>query len=719
MRYLKFLLITSILMVSCNKEAKIIDVSQGAEEQNVKLILSLNIELVLQPSGSDPNPGYNTEENFSVFENVFSEEVNLTFTSTNSNYVNTLTFNANDLTTPPTIKIPYGSYTWSIEDSTPETPLADYLFRNYLPVFGSGSIDIFEPSVSLDISVSTDFGLVSVEENMVSAAKIVNADQHEKPLTLKDGYYYIYAKEGTDNKLMIEENIYNTTISLLINDTGEIVAGRHYNYILTLSDSEVSSITLEAEPFVQEDYYIQPNYDSSTRDINDLYEHLYKSGSGGVGGQEDYGIKTQDIQLDILSGDMPIINKAYNRLTGISELTATMEPSNNYNLVAWNFFYETINIANNLIESLGGSEYTPETDIQRYNLGQAIAARGWAYFWLSNIFIDDLSNLSSLGVPIYLNSNEEHLPRSTVQESLNQAISDLHKARQLLYDFNRASKIQFNRDIVDGILAYVYGSLNDWQEAANYALRVINSGYPIMTAEEVAYMGPEDTIGGFNDVNSHPGIIWGVDITTENELNSLQTWWGWMDYYSYSYQATGNYKAIDLDLYYKISENDVRKNQFSSSIGPLLPTGKFYYKGAQENGFRGFSGPQSNIDSDNHYMRISEFYLLYSEASFHLGNEGEAISYLKFLLDKRIEDTSYLNSLTGQNLLNEIINQTRIELFGEGKSYFLMKRERMSKTRGDNWLDFPGETFSHNDDRLTYEIPQSIIDTNPNINGQN
>ena len=48
-----------------------------------------------------------------------------------------------------------------------------------------------------------------------------------------------------------------------------------------------------------------------------------------------------------------------------------------------------------------------------------------------------------------------------------------------------------------------------------------------------------------------------------------------------------------------------------------------------------------------------------------------------------------------------------------------MKRQRKSITRGGNWLDFAGETFQHNDDRLTYEIPEEEILYNPNITYQN
>ena len=64
-----------------------------------------------------------------------------------------------------------------------------------------------------------------------------------------------------------------------------------------------------------------------------------------------------------------------------------------------------------------------------------------------------------------------------------------------------------NQDIVRGILAYTYGALNDWSKTEEYAQKVVTAGYPIMTAEEVTVLGDDDTIGGFNDVNSHPGIM--------------------------------------------------------------------------------------------------------------------------------------------------------------------------------------------------------------------
>ncbi len=88
-------------------------------------------------------------------------------------------------------------------------------------------------------------------------------------------------------------------------------------------------------------------------------------------------------------------------------------------------------------------------------------------------------------------------------------------------------------------------------------------------------------------------------------------------------------------------------------------------------------------------------------------------------MDHRIPDTSYLDALSGADLQDEVYLQTRIELWGEGKSYLAMKRLRKTITRGSNWLDFAGQSFDYNDERLTFEIPEIEIRNNPNISEQN
>ena len=126
-----------------------------------------------------------------------------------------------------------------------------------------------------------------------------------------------------------------------------------------------------------------------------------------------------------------------------------------------------------------------------------------------------------------------------------------------------------------------------------------------------------------------------------------------------------------------------------------------------------------NIDSDSHYMRIAEMYLLHAEAAAENGNVNAARTSLKALLDLRLDDSSYVDALSADQLAEEAALQARLELWGEGQSYFIMKRRRETRTRGSNWLDFAGQSFSHDDEKLTYEIPQNEILFNTNLGGQN
>ena len=487
--------------------------------------------------------------------------------------------------------------------------------------------------------------------------------------------------------------------------------------ILTLSSCAKDFLEVYPSEFLSQEQVTaaaEVNPEVSKATLLGIYENLYRRGSGGTTAQEDFGITSQYMNLDILSADMAHLGKSYNRQTDISELTATVDPTNQNNYRPWRFLYRVINLSNLIIDGAGGNDVVPETENGRHTIGQAKALRGYAYYFLAHIFAEDISDLSKAVLPIYTSAEDLDLPKSTLQEVFDQVISDLTDAETLLEGFVRAEKIEINQDVVRGLLANTYGALNDWPQTEIYAKKVIDAGYPIMTADEVALLpGETGAIGGFNDINSVPGIMWGINITPEGQgLASLFSWWGFMDQYSYSYAAVGNSKGMDATLHSNFRTDDIRRLQFSST---LRPAGKFYYKGAELNGFRSFSGPQLNIDSDSHYMRVSEFYLLHAEAAAENGNYGIARTSLKALLNLRLTDVSYIDALPDAALANEAALQARLELWGEGKSYFIMKRRRETRTRGANWLDFAGQSFSHTDEKLTFDIPQQENLFNPNL----
>src|SRR5690606_36035803 len=348
---------------------------------------------------------------------------------------------------------------------------------------------------------------------------------------------------------------------------------------------------------------------------------------------------------------------------------------------------------------------------QRHIMGQAKAMRAYSYFYLANLYAKEYGTGSEMILPIYTSTDQANQPLSSTKDVYDLIVSDLNTSIAYLDNFNRTSKDQINKYVAKGLLAYALGARGtqaDWQQVVTLTNDILaNGGFPLTTKRESAAILNENGIvtnpeSGFNNVNT-PSWMWGVDLTLASNLD-LVSWWGQIDYFTYSYAAAGDPKVIDKGLFDKIPANDVRKKQFSSG----LPINKFYTLK------REFM-EQRQIETDYIYMSVDEMVLLNAEANAHIGNEPAAIASLKSLLDLRLDNTTYLSSLSGQALKDEIYLQTRIEFWGEGKSYLAMKRNKATVTRGSNHLYLAGQSFKYNSDEMSFPIPQVEIQNNPQI----
>lgn len=438
-----------------------------------------------------------------------------------------------------------------------------------------------------------------------------------------------------------------------------------------------------------------------------IYALMFETGTGGTTGHDDFGQKAYDIFADFLSGDMALSVSTYGWYrASITEFQCTQDYTYTDNYQVWRYYYRIIRSANTVIDALGGNDAVPELDDNKYLLGQAKAIRAHSYFYLTQYFQKTYDPSEPI-LPMYDDLLDQNGPKVPASEIYDLILSDLLSAIDLLDGFNRSAKVQINQSVAKGILAYVYGAMGDNAKVKTLTGEVIASG-------EFTLMNEEEVLGGFNDVNT-PGWMWGVDITPDSGLD-LVSWWGQIDYYSYSYAAYGDAKAIDSDLYAQIPADDVRKGQFytgTSAYRQLMPLYKFY------DASRVPAGASTTVVADYIYMRVAEMYLLNAEAAAKTSDEATARISLKALLSKRIPDTSYVDALSGQALLDEIYLQMRIELWGEGKTYLNLKRNKRSLKRGANHLSFVGEVIQYNDERLTFEIPESEIQNNPFISEQN
>lgn len=456
-----------------------------------------------------------------------------------------------------------------------------------------------------------------------------------------------------------------------------------------------------------------------------IYSLMFDSGSGGTTSHTDFGQKGYDIFGDMLSGDVALSVSSFGWYRAdITEFQAPLDFTVQTNYQPWRYYYRIIRSSNVVIAGLGGNDAEPELDANKFIMGQAKALRAHSYFYLAQYY-QNAYNPGQEILPIYLDPADENGPKVAASVIYDQIEKDLNDAITLLDGFGRSAKNQINKDVAQGILAYVHAAKGEWQEVKTLTDEVITTGgYSIMSSTEVVRMSHdgldddgEPTApygGGFNDVNVS-GWMWGVDLTTDSGVGLL-SWWGQMDYFSYSYAGFGDNKSIDSGLYAELRDGDIRKNQFVSNPASgnyLQPFNKFFEEA------RVPRGSSQVITSDLVYMRVAEMYLLNAEANANLGMDSEAKISLLALLDLRLDDTAYVDGLAGNALVDEIYLQTRLELWGEGKSYLALKRNKATVVRGANHLSFVGESIPYDDERLTFEIPEAEILFNPFISTQN
>ena len=111
---------------------------------------------------------------------------------------------------------------------------------------------------------------------------------------------------------------------------------------------------------------------------------------------------------------------------------------------------------------------------------------------------------------LYINGQYDDTPVE-MGALFSNIIYDLGLSEQLLNSYVRPDKLHIDKTVVQGLMAYTYAAMGDYQNAKIKADEVINAGYPLTSTDELAFPGAGS---GFNNVNT-PSWIWGVDLTEE------------------------------------------------------------------------------------------------------------------------------------------------------------------------------------------------------------
>lgn len=436
--------------------------------------------------------------------------------------------------------------------------------------------------------------------------------------------------------------------------------------------------------------------------LGGIYLDLRSNGAGGTTSHSDFGIMAIKAGADLMSND---VIQATNQHLGMFYNYEATNASNLASEIVWTTFYARIFIINKLLDDL-------QTDTSAKNRaikGQLLALRAYSYFYLVRFYANDYKgHPSDPGLPLVLTASNQSqgLPRSTVSEVYGQIIKDIEESIVLLDSFARPSRAQIDQRTAKAIAAEVFLQTGDYVKAGKYAAEG-KQGIALMTEDDY-------TTTGFSNINN-PEVIWGFhnNVSTMSIGNYYASFFSMFDNTNEGYAGAAQIrKLIDKRLYEAIPATDYRKKVFNGS-----QNASYTFNGKTKNypayvSWK-FKDP-SLFEGDYIYIRASSLYYIEAEALARQGREAEARQILFDITSKR--DKNYLlSSKSGNELINEIVLQKRIELWGEGYAWFDMKRLNTPLERIYPGTNHTFGRFNLTPDKFRFQIPNKEINNNPQI----
>lgn len=447
----------------------------------------------------------------------------------------------------------------------------------------------------------------------------------------------------------------------------------------------------------------------------------------------DFGYPTFLIIWDLLGNDMATFTTSYhqyrnweqNQYMGYDYAAARM---------FWTWYYKMIFICNSVI----GTTDDPT------NEGIALAYRAMCYLDLARLYdfkennYTDGTAVKDLAVPIVTEETDagavSNNPRAATADVYALVESDLLRAEECLANYTRQATNTPDQTVVWGLLARMYlekgARFNDQQayaSAAKYARKVIDCGkYSPVT--EAQWHNPTT---GFNSSTATNAWMWSVNTTKEDRvvttgicnfpsMISAECSYG----YALAVGKSSPMKCVDAAFYASIPDSDWRKKtwlapDYSNADMAILgeawtrknlnPYCQFKFRPGNGNGSVYLEGSSVDIP----LMRIEEMYLIEAEATGLANGEAAGRTLLEnFVTSYRDAEFEY-NTRIG--ISNNVLQQKRIEFWGEGITFFDFKRLGKGVNRGyEGTNHYDATRFNTNGLAPWYNFCININETNSN-----
>lgn len=358
----------------------------------------------------------------------------------------------------------------------------------------------------------------------------------------------------------------------------------------------------------------------------------------------------------------------------------------------WGYAYYVISAVNNVMDNLEGKGEEQELNNLK---AECLFLRALSHFDLVRTYAQPYcytSDASHDGVPVVLHTDPAAKPaRESVAVVYGQIVDDLLEAERIIDpEYVRASlddRACVSIYAIQALLSRVYLYMENWQEAANYASKVINSGkYTLWTPEDM-----KNSNCFREDVRNGGEVIFEVYGAKSNSYDAYR------DGLSPMTGPNGYGDAgCSADLINLYEETDVRGSLFQEQDG-VTWTSKYIGKGV------------ASPDLTNTIvLRLSEMYLNLAEAVANGASGYDGTAALVAIAVNR--------NATAQRCTREgVYLERQKELAWEGHLWFDLGRTKRDMTRED----FIGSESARNLEWGSYKwampIPLREYGVNPNL----
>lgn len=457
----------------------------------------------------------------------------------------------------------------------------------------------------------------------------------------------------------------------------------------------------------------------------------------------DYGIGYGGLMhvRDVMTEDMSITDSDYDHFRSWEQ---NINQGEQYVFAQWlwNYQWTSVLAANKLMGTV--KDIDVRTDLDAGAKGAAHAFRAFLYldlarsyeFLPNDVFSgtnEDGNDVTNLTVPIVTEEtteeqtkNNPRVPRDKMFEFI---LEDLDSAEVLLPRLDRTKyatdKTLPHLAAVYGLKARLYMWVEDYPKAAEYAQKAIQeSGLTPIGYADCLVITSDGYIDGYQPdcFNNIDKWMWGVSQTSSNSTvtSGILNWTSWMAVEAtFGYAAAGAKPCIYIPMLNRIDATDWRQFLWDPSTSVTAPGCSHKFQPNEGNGSVHTIGAAASYP----LMRVEEMWFIYAEAMAHTNAQAGKTILESFMNSYRSLDGSYRCNVTSQeDVIEEIVFQKRVELWGEGQTFFDIKRLNYSVDRaqeGSNFYDLAKFRTNGRPAWMNWVVVQTEQNSNAALDGWN